>query len=92
MRLEAWLACDLPPNEALEQQERVLQVVAALAKLPAAQREALIMHNWNGWPLAKIAEHMGRSRAAVAGLIKRGVRQLRQEIGPMEASHAGHRR
>jgi hypothetical protein len=38
-----------------------------------------------------MAEEMGRSREAVAGLIKRGIRQLRVELGalpPPEAKHA----
>jgi len=81
LRLEAWLACDLPPGRAAEQEERVLQLVAALGKLPQAQREALMLHYWTGWKLAQIAEHIDRSREAVAGLIKRGLRQLRTEIG-----------
>ena len=81
LRLEAWLACDLPPGRAAEHEEHVLQLVAALGKLPEAQREALMLHYWTGWKLAQIAEHIGRSRKAVAGLIKRGLRQLRTEMG-----------
>ena len=46
MRLEAWLACDLPPSRAVEHEERVLQLVAALARLPEAQRESLVLHYW----------------------------------------------
>jgi DNA-directed RNA polymerase specialized sigma24 family protein len=30
--------------------------------------------------VAEIAKHMGKSRAAVAGLIKRGLEQLRRTI------------
>jgi RNA polymerase sigma-70 factor (ECF subfamily) len=80
MRLEAWLAREDRPERKLEREEHVLQLVAALAKLPDAQREALMLHYWTGWTLAQIATHMGRSREAVAGLLKRGLRQLRVEI------------
>ena len=52
----------------------------ALANLPAAQREALVLQHWHGWSLAQIAEHLGRSHAAVAGLLKRGLQQLRLQL------------
>jgi RNA polymerase sigma-70 factor (ECF subfamily) len=77
-RLEAWLAADQStPSQHAVRQERALRIAEALAGLPDAQREALELQHWHGWPLARIAEHMGRSRAAVAGLIKRGLEQLR---------------
>lgn len=80
-RLEEWLACELQPDSAIEQEEQLLQLVSALTELPEVQREALILHYWSGWTLAKIAEHLGRSRDAVAGLIKRGLRELRLNMG-----------
>jgi DNA-directed RNA polymerase specialized sigma24 family protein len=36
-----------------------------------------VLQHWHGFSLAEIGQHMGRSPAAVAGLIKRGLRQLR---------------
>lgn len=76
-QLELWLARDLAPDREAEREEQVLVLVAALGQLPEAQRAALILHYWSGWTLAQIAEHLDRSRDAVAGLIKRGVRELR---------------
>ncbi len=87
MRLEAWLACEMPPHRPIEHEEHVLQLVRALAKLPQAQRESLTLHYWSGLTLAQIASHLGRSREAVAGLIKRGVRQLRLQMHQFETSH-----
>ena len=87
IRLEAWLACEMPPHSAIEREERVLQLVGALAKLPDSQRESLMLHYWTGWTLVQIAEHIGRSREAVAGLIKRGLRQLRADLNPGIPSH-----
>jgi RNA polymerase sigma-70 factor (ECF subfamily) len=52
--------------------------------LPEAQREALVLQHWHGWSLAQIAEHLGRSKAAAAGLIKRGLQQLRSHLQPPE--------
>jgi RNA polymerase sigma-70 factor, ECF subfamily len=78
-RLEEWLAADQSsPSQQVERAEQALRLAAALAELPEAQRQALVLQHWHGWSLAQIAEHMNRSHAAVAGLIKRGLRQLRE--------------
>jgi RNA polymerase sigma-70 factor, ECF subfamily len=79
-RMEAWLACDLPPDRAIEQEETVLQMISVLAGLPDAQREALMLHYWTDWSLAQIAEHIGTTRESVASSIKRGLRQLRLRL------------
>ncbi len=77
-RLEAWLAAEQSsPSQGLQRHEQAVQLAAALAKLPEAQREALVLQNWHGWSLAEIGQHMDRSPAAVAGLLKRGLKQLR---------------
>lgn len=78
-RLEKWLAADQSsPSQRAERHEQALRLAEALEGLPEAQREALVLQHWHGWTLAQIAEHQGRSRAAVAGLLKRGLRQLRE--------------
>lgn len=80
-RLEGWLAAEQSsPSAQVQRAERAVRLAAALAELPEAQREALILQHWQGWSLAQIAEHLGRSRAAVAGLLKRGLQQLRTVI------------
>jgi RNA polymerase sigma-70 factor (ECF subfamily) len=77
-RLEAWLADGRPaPSEEAARQERAVRLADALERLPEAQREALVLQHWHGWTLARIAGHLGRSEAAVAGLLKRGLKQLR---------------
>ena len=82
-RLEAWLAADQSsPSQQAERNEQAFRLATALAKLPEAQREALVLQHWHGWSLAQIAEHLGRTRAAVAGLIKRGLQQLRTQLQP----------
>jgi RNA polymerase sigma-70 factor, ECF subfamily len=78
-RLEAWLIADQSsPSHRAEQGEQALRLAAALEQLPEAQREALVLQHWQGLSLAEIGVHLGRSPEAVAGLIKRGLKQLRQ--------------
>jgi RNA polymerase sigma-70 factor (ECF subfamily) len=49
----------------------------ALAQLPADQRTAVELKKLHGCSVADIAKEMGKSRAAVAGLIRRGLERLR---------------
>jgi RNA polymerase sigma-70 factor (ECF subfamily) len=78
-RLNGWLESAEPaPSDRLSRQELALQLADALGKLPEAQREALVQHYWQGRGAGEIAEQMGRSRLAVAGLLKRGLQQLRE--------------
>ena len=78
VRLEAWLAKERSsPSEQAIEHENAVRVADALAKLPEAQREALVLQHWHGWTLAQIGTHLNRTPAAVAGLIKRGIKQLR---------------
>lgn len=84
-RLQAWLDDgQSSPSRHAQRQEQALQLSAALAKLPDAQREALVLRHFRDRSLAQIAQDLGRSHAAVAGLIKRGLQQLRTELRDWE--------
>ena len=84
-RLEAWLAGPEPsPVAVAEQNEQVLRLADALATLPGPQQEAVIRHYWQGETVGQIAADLGRTPAAVAGLLKRGLRQLRQTLAHEE--------
>jgi RNA polymerase sigma-70 factor (ECF subfamily) len=50
----------------------------ALGALPPDQREAIRLRHLEELPLAEIAQRLGRSPAATAGLIKRGLQALRR--------------
>jgi RNA polymerase sigma-70 factor (ECF subfamily) len=77
-RLEAWLAAEQSsPSESMERNEQLLRLAAALAQLPQDQREAVTLHHLQGWSLAELARHLDRSEAAVAGLLHRGFKKLR---------------
>jgi RNA polymerase sigma-70 factor (ECF subfamily) len=80
-RLEAWIRAETSaPDARLEREERGVHLAAALDRLPEAQREALVLQHWQDWSLADIARHMNRTPAAIAGLLKRGLSQLRAEM------------
>lgn len=78
-RLEGWLASeDSSPRERADRNERLLRMAEAVEELPAAQREAVVLHYWQGCSPREIAEHLDRTPAAVAGLLHRGVTRLRE--------------
>jgi RNA polymerase sigma-70 factor (ECF subfamily) len=58
--------------------EEAERLSRALVALPDDQREAVRLRHLEGWPLADIARHLGRTPAATAGLIKRGMQTLRR--------------
>jgi RNA polymerase sigma-70 factor (ECF subfamily) len=78
-RLESWLvARGQAPSELAERNEQVVELAGALARLPELQRQALVMHYCQGLPLAAISEALERTRPAVASLLRRGLKQLRE--------------
>jgi RNA polymerase sigma-70 factor (ECF subfamily) len=80
-RLEAWLASDqTPPVEVAERNEQLLFLADHLAELPELQREVLLLRYCEGWSLAAIAEHLGRTRPSVASLLRRGLTELKERF------------
>ncbi len=79
----AWLASDqTSPSQRAERGEELLALVDALAALPDAIREAVVLKHCQGWTLQQVADHTGRSVPAVASLLRRGLEQLRQTLEP----------
>jgi RNA polymerase sigma-70 factor (ECF subfamily) len=72
------------PGARIEREERAVLLAAALEKLPDDQREAIVLQTWHGRSLAEIAEEMGRTREAVVGLLRRGMRKLREKMNHLE--------
>jgi RNA polymerase sigma-70 factor (ECF subfamily) len=80
-RLAGWLAAEQSsPSRKAERHEEAVRLADALAALPEDNREALTLHYCQGLPLAEIARRLGRTPAAVAGLLKRGLKQLRGRL------------
>jgi RNA polymerase sigma-70 factor (ECF subfamily) len=84
-RLEAWLALEQSsPSEQAQRIEQLLRLAEALDRLPADQQEAVVLHHLQGQSLSKLAAHFGRSPAAVAGLLHRGLRKLQDLLQDLE--------
>jgi RNA polymerase sigma-70 factor (ECF subfamily) len=69
------------PSRRAMRVEDVAMLASALRSLPDDQREAVRLRHLEGWSLDRIAERIGRSHAATAGLIKRGMHTLRHRLG-----------
>jgi RNA polymerase sigma-70 factor (ECF subfamily) len=81
-QLANWLAADAAsPSRRLDRDEQALRLAEALGQLPEQQREALVLQHWQGLTLAQVGERLGKSPVAVAGLLKRGLRRLRELLG-----------
>jgi len=77
--LEAWLAAEQPsPSQRADHTEQLLRLADALTALPQAQREAIERHYLLGEPVSVVAAALGKTPAALAGLLKRGLRKLRE--------------
>ena len=80
-RLEAWLATDRSSaSHKAMQHEELLQLTAALDQLPDDQRHAVELKHLHGWSLETISNGMGRTKQSVAGLIRRGMKALREQL------------
>lgn len=77
------------PSGRLARQEEAARVVACVDELPGDEREAVRLRHLENWPLARIAERLGRTPLGVAGLLKRGIERLRKRFE--EAKEESHR-
>jgi RNA polymerase sigma-70 factor, ECF subfamily len=86
-RLEHWLAVDQSsPSRKAERNESLVRLADALVRLPEYNRRALVMRHCQGASLAEISEALGRTPQSVAGLLKRGLAQLRDEMPDEEGA------
>jgi RNA polymerase sigma-70 factor (ECF subfamily) len=81
-RLATWLADDRPsPGEQAQKREQLLCLAEALALLPEDQRRAVELHHLEGCSVVEVGRRMRRSTGAVAGLLHRGIKALRAQLG-----------
>lgn len=79
--LEGWLAADqTSPSGGAARNEELVKLAEALAELPDPQREVVVLKHLQGKTLADIAQETGKSVAAVAGLLRRGLESLRARL------------
>jgi RNA polymerase sigma-70 factor (ECF subfamily) len=78
-RLEGMLpAPHSSPSQRAARNEDLLRLADALTKLPEPQREAIVKHHLQGCSLAETARSLNKTDAAVAGLLHRGLKNLRE--------------
>ena len=68
------------PSVKLMKQERSEQLADALLKLLDNERSAVVLKHFHSWAVAEIAQHLGRTQEAVAGLLRRGLKKLRHHL------------
>ena len=77
-RLERALTLDqTSPSGHAVRAEEVLALAKAMSQLAADQREVVELHHLKGISLIEVAAQVGKSRPAVAGLLFRGLQNLR---------------
>lgn len=79
-------AGDVGPAQRVEQAERLLKLADALEQMIPDQRTAVELHYLQELSVSDVAERMGRTVAAIGGLLHRGLRSLRGILaGPENA-------
>jgi RNA polymerase sigma-70 factor (subfamily 1) len=66
------------PSQKAMKAEDFERLAQALERLPEPQRQAIEAVHLQGRPLAEVAAEMNRSKGAIAALLYRGLRQLRE--------------
>ncbi len=89
-RLLKWLPLDTERHDVasgapaadrgIEAEQTAAVVRAAIARLPERQRQALVLHRFQGMRYAEVAETMGTSLAGVESLIQRALAGLRTDL------------
>jgi RNA polymerase sigma-70 factor (ECF subfamily) len=84
-QLESWLAAEQSsPSRQAIRNETLVRLADALAQLPEDQRIAVEFHHLKGLKLDETARHLSRSKGAVAQLLFRGLKRLRELMGEPE--------
>ena len=79
VRLEVFLRPDLSsPSVHAVRHEELVRLADALAQLPDDQRVAVELHHLHDLSVSEVAEQIGRTEAAAAGLLRRGLKRLRE--------------
>jgi RNA polymerase sigma-70 factor (ECF subfamily) len=66
------------PSERAVREEELVRLAHALACLPPDQQRVVELHYLKGLPVVETAQLMDRSQPAVAGLLFRGLKRLRE--------------
>ena len=84
MRFEERVAADIRSGDVMRDDERAIvegdAVRHALKRVPADQRDAMVMHHVHGWSFAEIAARLGIRLNAAKTRAFRGVRKMREQL------------
>ncbi len=78
--LGKYLAVQASPAEWAERKEQLLRAAEAIDRLPEEQRDAVVLRDLEGLPLAEVAARLGRTEKSAAGLLRRGREALRRTL------------
>jgi RNA polymerase sigma-70 factor (ECF subfamily) len=73
-----------------ESRDNAHKLREALAALPAAQRDAIVLHWFEGFSFAEVAEILGIKLSAVKVRAHRGYQRLRERLGDVTEFGARH--
>jgi RNA polymerase sigma-70 factor (ECF subfamily) len=68
------------PSQRAIRHEQLIDLARALSALPDDQRQAVELHHLKGHTVAEVGVAMDRTRAAVVGLLFRGLKALRHQL------------
>lgn len=84
-RIERFLSDDgSSPSEQAERGELLMRLASAIEQLSPEQRDVIVRRDLRGEPVDQIAQQLGRSEKAVAGLLFRGRHKLRELLADFE--------
>jgi RNA polymerase sigma-70 factor (ECF subfamily) len=78
--LESLAAAQSTPSQRAARNEALARLAEALPRLPPDQQQAVILHHLQGQSLAEVAEQLGKSLTATAGLVHRGLKALQRAL------------
>jgi RNA polymerase sigma-70 factor (ECF subfamily) len=86
MQFDQWIPSEASsPSQRLMRNEAAAMLAACIEHLPSTQGEAIRMRYLEGMSLKEISERMKKSEMAVAGLLKRGLQGLREEMARIQS-------
>lgn len=91
VRLQGFVSAQVSsPVSQVVKSESVLELCEAIEHLPEGQQRAITLHHCNGMTINRVAEEMDKTPAAVAGLLKRGMKTLRTQLRRPEGQSGSH--
>jgi RNA polymerase sigma-70 factor, ECF subfamily len=86
-RVDDWLvAVQSSPSHRAIRDEDMLRLADSLTSLPALQREAVVLRYLQGLTLVEVGRQLDKTPAAVAGLLHRGLKRLKEILADADRS------